>query len=131
MDSNSNKKSSKNKPTSKKYTKYKLDGDKLTRDKSCPRCGPGTFLAKGSGRLYCGKCHFVEMIQIPHEKVLALAPHNTLFHVFGELTHPGDSLQFSETKEILALPIQAPWGSMVASLEKAAQLKPVEALRYE
>lgn len=67
---------------------------------------------------------FVEALPIPHERVLALAPHNTLFHVFGELTHPGDSLQFSETKEILALPIQAPWGSMVAALEKAAQLKP-------
>jgi L-ascorbate metabolism protein UlaG (beta-lactamase superfamily) len=67
---------------------------------------------------------YVEMVETPHEKVLALAPHNSLFHVFGELTHPGDSLQFSECKEILALPIQAPWGSMVASLEKAVQLKP-------
>ncbi len=67
---------------------------------------------------------FVEMVAIPHEKVLALAPHNTLFHVFGEITHPGDSLQFTESKDILALPIQAPWGSMVAALEKAVEVKP-------
>jgi L-ascorbate metabolism protein UlaG (beta-lactamase superfamily) len=67
---------------------------------------------------------FVETKESLHEKVLALAPHNTLFHVFGELTHPGDSLQFTESKEILALPIQAPWGSMVAALEKAVSLHP-------
>ena len=54
------KKSHKNKPTSKKYTKYKIEGDKLIREKSCPRCGPGIFLSQGQGRLYCGKCHFTE-----------------------------------------------------------------------
>ena len=67
---------------------------------------------------------FVKMEQIPHERVLALAPHNALFHIFGEVTHPGDSLQFSSSNEILALPIQAPWGSMVQALEKAASLNP-------
>ena len=54
------KKPHKNKPTSKKYTKYKIEGDKLIREKSCPRCGPGVFLSQGQGRLYCGKCHFTE-----------------------------------------------------------------------
>jgi len=67
---------------------------------------------------------FIELVPIPHEKVLTLVPHNTLFHVFGELTHPGDSFQFTETRDVLALPIQAPWGSMVQALEKAAALKP-------
>jgi L-ascorbate metabolism protein UlaG (beta-lactamase superfamily) len=67
---------------------------------------------------------YVQAVEIPHERVLALAPHNVLFHVFGELTHPGDSLQFTETKSVLALPIQAPWGSMVQALEKAVALKP-------
>lgn len=51
-----------NKPTSKKYTKYKVEGDKLTREKYCPRCGPGIFLSQGQGRLYCGKCHFTEFL---------------------------------------------------------------------
>jgi small subunit ribosomal protein S27Ae len=54
------KKPHKNKPTSKKYTKYKIEGDKITRDRSCPRCGPGIFLMNSQGRLYCGKCHYSE-----------------------------------------------------------------------
>ena len=49
------KRKKKNKPTSKKYTKYKIEGDKIIREKSCPRCGPGIFLMKASNRLYCGK----------------------------------------------------------------------------
>lgn len=54
------KKPHKNKPTSKKYTKFKIDGDKITRERSCPRCGPGVFLMNSQGRLYCGKCHYSE-----------------------------------------------------------------------
>ncbi|VVB79199.1 30S ribosomal protein S27ae [uncultured archaeon] len=54
------KKPHKNKPTSKKYTKYTISGDKVTRAKCCPRCGPGVFLMDSQGRLYCGKCHYSE-----------------------------------------------------------------------
>jgi len=54
------KKPHKNKPTSEKYKHYKIDGDKITRKKSCPRCGPGVFLADHKTRLYCGKCHYTE-----------------------------------------------------------------------
>jgi small subunit ribosomal protein S27Ae len=54
------KKPHKNKPTSKKYTKYKISGDKITREQFCPRCGPGVFLLKSQGRSYCGKCHYSE-----------------------------------------------------------------------
>lgn len=54
------KKPHKNKPTSKKYTKYKIEGDKITHERFCPRCGPGIFLMKSQGRLYCGKCHYSE-----------------------------------------------------------------------
>lgn len=56
------KKPHKNKPTSKKYMKYKVEGDSVKREKSCPRCGPGVFLGVGKkdGRLYCGKCHYTE-----------------------------------------------------------------------
>ena len=32
------KKKHKNKPTSKKYSHYKIEGDKLTKGRSCPRC---------------------------------------------------------------------------------------------
>jgi small subunit ribosomal protein S27Ae len=50
-----------NKPTSKKYSKYSIEGGKIKRAlKFCPRCGPGVFLMSSKGRLYCGKCHYTE-----------------------------------------------------------------------
>jgi len=54
------KKPHKNKATSKKYTKYKINGDKITRERFCPRCGPGIFLLTAKDRVYCGKCHYSE-----------------------------------------------------------------------
>ena len=66
----------------------------------------------------------IELTPVPHERTLHGAPENVMFAIAGKLTHPGDSLCFSSTKEVLALPIQAPWGSMVAAIEKAARLKP-------
>jgi small subunit ribosomal protein S27Ae len=62
------KKPHKNKPTSKKYLKYKIgpngvssgDGDKITRERFCPRCGPGVFLMNSQKRFYCGKCAYSE-----------------------------------------------------------------------
>jgi len=56
------KKPHRNKPTSKKYTKYKIEGSKIIREKSCPRCGPGVFLMQTKDRVYCGKCHYSEFI---------------------------------------------------------------------
>jgi small subunit ribosomal protein S27Ae len=50
----------KNQPTSEKWTKYKIEGGKLIKERSCPRCGPGIFLMKADNRVYCGKCHFTE-----------------------------------------------------------------------
>jgi len=52
------KKKHKNKPTSKKYAQYKIEGNKITKNRCCPRCGPGVFLMKAISRLYCGKCHY-------------------------------------------------------------------------
>lgn len=62
---------------------------------------------------------------VPHEPLMGGgAPENTLFHVFDKLTNPGDSHQFTETRDVLLLPVQAPWGSMVNGVELAARLKP-------
>ena len=50
-----------NKPTSAKYKKYTVEGDKIIKKaRSCPRCGPGIFLMKAEKRVYCGKCHYSE-----------------------------------------------------------------------
>ena len=55
------KKPHKNKPTSKKYSKYKIEGDKVVRNsRFCPRCGPGVFLMDSKARKYCGRCHYSE-----------------------------------------------------------------------
>jgi len=54
------KKPHKNKPTSQKWKKYTISGDKITRAKSCPRCGPGIFLANRQNRFHCGKCNYTE-----------------------------------------------------------------------
>ena len=40
---------------------YSTKGDQLTRThKSCPKCGPGTFLAEHADRRSCGKCGYSE-----------------------------------------------------------------------
>ncbi len=54
------KRTKKNKKPSKRYTKYKIDGEKVTRERFCPRCGPGIFLMNAKTRKYCGKCHYSE-----------------------------------------------------------------------
>lgn len=55
------KKKPNNKASSKKYSKYSIEGDKVARKKTCPKCGPGIFLADHKTRLHCGKCGYVEM----------------------------------------------------------------------
>ncbi len=50
----------KNKKTSRKYAQYKIEGDKIIRQRNCPRCGPGIFLMRAKDRVYCGKCHYSE-----------------------------------------------------------------------
>jgi small subunit ribosomal protein S27Ae len=56
------KKPHKNKPTSKKYSKYKIEGSVVKRARNCPRCGPGIFLMNAKDRFYCGRCHYSEFL---------------------------------------------------------------------
>jgi len=68
---------------------------------------------------------FIQLETLTHEKLWDKEPpQNTVFKVFDKLTHPGDSLNFKTTSEILALPITAPWGSTTQAIEKALQIKP-------
>ena len=42
---------------------YAISGEKIERNnRFCPKCGQGTFMAKHSSRLVCGKCRYVEML---------------------------------------------------------------------
>jgi ubiquitin-small subunit ribosomal protein S27Ae len=60
MVKNKSKRKKQNKPTSKKYKFYKIDGEIVKKGKTCPRCGAGTFLMSAKDRSYCGKCHYTE-----------------------------------------------------------------------
>jgi len=52
------------------------------------------------------------------------APQEIGVHYLGVLSHPGDSHEFHESKEILAMPMTAPWGSMIKAVNVALELKP-------
>lgn len=64
----------------------------------------------------------------PHEVIRpffdADPPQEIGVHYLGSLTHPGDSHSFHETKSVLALPVQAPWGSANRAVELGLELKP-------
>jgi L-ascorbate metabolism protein UlaG (beta-lactamase superfamily) len=45
-------------------------------------------------------------------------------HYLDKLSHPGDSHSSTETKAVLALPVQAPWGSVRDATALALKLKP-------
>ena len=49
------------KPSSKKASCYEVTGNELKRkNKSCPKCGPGVFMASHKDRVTCGKCGYME-----------------------------------------------------------------------
>lgn len=40
---------------------FKIEGGRVVRlKKSCPKCGPGTFMAEHSDRYHCGRCSYTE-----------------------------------------------------------------------
>jgi len=64
----------------------------------------------------------------PHEIIRPFYPYDPPgeigVHYLDALTHPGDSHSFTETKAILALPVQAPWGSPNNAVKLGLELKP-------
>ena len=48
----------KNKIPSKRWTMYKIEGGKLSKGSTCPKCGDGVFLAQHKNRSYCGTCKY-------------------------------------------------------------------------
>ena len=51
------KKEKKKKPATQVWKLY--EGDKR-KNKTCPKCGPGIFLAEHKDRRSCGKCGYME-----------------------------------------------------------------------
>lgn len=70
----------------------------------------------------------VRFFDSPHEAIRPFMdvdpPDEIGVHYLDLLTHPGDSHSFKETMPILALPVQAPWGSVVNAIRLALALKP-------
>ena len=57
------KKKKSQKKTSKVSENYEVSSDQLKRkNKFCPKCGAGVFLAAHKDRLTCGKCRYMERI---------------------------------------------------------------------
>ena len=47
-----------------RWNLYEKKGDKLERkNKSCPKCGQGTFMAKHTSRWTCGSCRYSEIVK--------------------------------------------------------------------
>ncbi len=43
------------------HTIYEIKNNLAAKkNKSCPKCGSGVFLAAHKDRLYCGRCHYTE-----------------------------------------------------------------------
>ena len=57
------KRKKKPKKPSEKWKKYKTSSGKLERAKFCPKCGPEVFLAVHKDRVFCGKCHYMEVMK--------------------------------------------------------------------
>lgn len=69
----------------------------------------------------------VEFMVADHESLQPLVPapiQNIGVHYVGQITHPGDSHHFAESKRILALPMTGPWGTIPRAAELGAELKP-------
>ena len=69
---------------------------------------------------------YLKMEQIPHEKIFGVTHMvlNVKITLFGKFATVGDSLTFDKSPEILALPIQAPWGSTTWAVDTALKVKP-------
>ena len=68
---------------------------------------------------------FVKVEKVPHEKLWdSEPPENVSLTIFGRLLSPGDSLHFTNSAEILALPLAAPWESVTDAVNTALKLMP-------
>lgn len=70
----------------------------------------------------------ISFFDAPHEVIKPYfdsdPPQEIGVHYLDRLTDPGDSHSFHETKAVLALPVQAPWGSARDAVARALELKP-------
>lgn len=75
---------------------------------------------------YAESNDYIEPFEAPHENVdvISVTPQNRGYHIFNKVTTPGDSHSFNETKEVLAMPFIAPWGTIIQGTKHAIDLRP-------
>lgn len=69
----------------------------------------------------------LEIFESPHEQMMPIGdrpPAQIGVKYLGVLAHPGDSHSFTERADVLALPVDAPWGSTVNAATLATRLQP-------
>ena len=76
--------------------------------------------------------HFtIKAYPIEHEPLPLPVPQNTAFLINEQFLHPGDSLSqkvFNSAVQVVALPVAAPWLTMLSSLDFACRYRPEQVL---
>jgi L-ascorbate metabolism protein UlaG (beta-lactamase superfamily) len=80
--------------------------------------------------LHAGSDDNLKVFEAPHEPLPLDLPDvmNVGLHVAGKLTHTGDSYQLEHTRDILALPVTAPFANFKEALDTIVRLKPKKVL---
>jgi L-ascorbate metabolism protein UlaG (beta-lactamase superfamily) len=68
----------------------------------------------------------LQVFEAAHEPLPLDLPNvlNIGIHIGDKFTTPGDSFSFSHSRDVLALPMTGPWGSLKDALKKVVELKP-------
>lgn len=67
----------------------------------------------------------ISILEISHENLFDKEPpQNVAITIEDNITHVGDSFKISKSTDILAFPIQAPWGSYTEAIQKIKTLSP-------
>ena len=68
----------------------------------------------------------LQVALVEHANVVPLSVpvQNLIVHWNNKVTDPGDTHEFHETRDVLLLPVQAPWGTTIRAFELGLELKP-------
>ncbi|MDE1851170.1 MAG: MBL fold metallo-hydrolase [Candidatus Micrarchaeota archaeon] len=83
------------------------------------------ILGKDGIPVASGNKDLVKTTPVVHERTFdEPSPENLMFEIFGRVAHPGDSIGFSTTMDVLALPMLGNSWSMTQAMDKAVSVKP-------
>lgn len=83
------------------------------------------ILEKEGVKVSTEESDLIKIELVPHERMFdSEPPQNTLFTIGGVFAHSGDSHHFTTQAKVLALPVQAPWGSLSDAVRLALEIKP-------